>query len=153
MATLVFDCETIPDLAVYARLLHLPHGLALHEYEAAWQSAEKPFKAELQQIVSLAVAWIAENGTLQKIATLGPDESTALQQFFQTLTQHHEKTDKMLANDLLFVYPKTQLRKGGCQRLGIDCLNPGDIRYDDHNCISFGVDSCLWAIYCIGECS
>ena len=89
MATLVFDCETIPDLAVYARLLHLPPGLALHEYEAAWQSAEKPFKAELQQIVSLAVAWIAENGALQKIATLGPDESTALQQFFQTLMQHH----------------------------------------------------------------
>ena len=89
MPTLIFDCETIPDTKVYARLLHMNEGLPLHVYEEAWQQAEKPFKAQLQQIVSLAVAWIADNGALQKIATLGPEESTALGQFFQTVNLHH----------------------------------------------------------------
>lgn len=89
MPTLVFDIETVPVESVYARLLGLAANTPLAEVEAAWQAAEKPFKPELQRIVSLAVAWITDSGSLQKVATLGPDEPTALQQFFETLGSHH----------------------------------------------------------------
>ncbi len=89
MSTLVFDVETVPVEFLYARLLEMPDDTSLPDVEAAWAAAEKPFKPGLQRIVSLAVAWIGDSGALQKVATLGPDEPTALHQFFETLHSHH----------------------------------------------------------------
>lgn len=56
MAILVFDIETVPDYAAYARLLGLPADTQEALLEEAWTAAQRPFKAELQQIVSLAAA-------------------------------------------------------------------------------------------------
>lgn len=89
MAILVFDIETVPDYAAYARLLGLPADTQEALLEEAWTAAQRPFKAELQQIVSLAAAWIADDGTLQRLATLGPDESHAVAQFFELVNRHH----------------------------------------------------------------
>jgi len=89
MPTLVFDCETIPDIPTYATLLQLPDTTPLADLEAAWTATERPFKPALQRIISLAAAWITDDGILQRLRTLGPDEPDAIQQFFQTIAQTH----------------------------------------------------------------
>lgn len=90
MPHLVFDLETIPNAPVYARLLGLPPETPLPALQAAWEQSGRPFKAELQQIVSCAAAWIADDGTLQRLTTLGPaSEQEAVTQFFATVRQHH----------------------------------------------------------------
>jgi len=88
LPTLVFDCETIPNSTAYAMRLNLPEITPLSALETAWLNANLPFKPELQRIVSLAVAWIADDGTLQRLRTLGPDEPDALREFFHAMTLH-----------------------------------------------------------------
>jgi len=88
LPTLVFDCETIPNSTAYAVRLNLPETTPLSALETAWLNANLPFKPELQRIVSLAVAWIADDGTLQRLRTLGPDEPDALREFFHAMTLH-----------------------------------------------------------------
>jgi len=90
MPHLVFDCETVPNHSVYAQLLNLPAETPLPALQTAWETAGRPFKAELQALVSCAAAWIADDGTLQRLTTLGPaSEQDAVTQFFTTVRQHH----------------------------------------------------------------
>ncbi len=89
MPTLVFDCETIPDITAYAHLLGRSPETPLLELEADWIQADRPFKPLLQQIVSLAAAWIQDDGTLSRLATLGTTEAEAVTQFFDMVSHYH----------------------------------------------------------------
>lgn len=92
MPLFIFDTETIPDRAAYARILHMPPSSSLTDVIQEWESAQRPFKAGLQQLVSLAAAWISDDGIIQRLDTLGsPDdyEISALRTFFDAIQTHH----------------------------------------------------------------
>jgi predicted PolB exonuclease-like 3'-5' exonuclease len=89
MPTLIFDCETVPDWDAYARILGMAVTDGPSALAQAWAAAERPFKPALQQVVALAIAWIADDGTLQRLRALDGDEATMIQQWFHAVAHTH----------------------------------------------------------------
>lgn len=89
MPTLVFDCETVPDVAAIRRILAVAPDADPDAVLAAWQATlngRLSLKPALQQVVAIGLAWIDADGTVQRLGALGAldhPEAELLRQFFQ----------------------------------------------------------------------
>lgn len=94
---LVFDIETVPDVAALARWLHLADdtdpALVMQAWQGARPEAVMP-KPPFQQVVAIAGAVIDDDGrldTLKAMGEPGDDEGELLRRFFSFVERAHPR--------------------------------------------------------------
>ena len=93
LSTLVFDIETIPDLANLPR--RQPSDPAMSDGGAPEPTyREQPLKPALQQVVAIAAAWITPNGALRRLTALGEPswgEPELIREMFRIIIEGHPR--------------------------------------------------------------
>jgi predicted PolB exonuclease-like 3'-5' exonuclease len=91
-AICVFDIETVPDWAALRRALRLdddtPEAAVWAAWEAQAPSPQAALKPALQQVVAVAVAWIAPTGAVRRLTALGEpswEEARLVAEFFRII--------------------------------------------------------------------